>query len=229
MKRTFAVLSVLAVLAACGGDPDMVDQNTSTKSDDEKKQPAKEQGTILESGFGQGDDEYVGLVAIVKNNSDHAGQTVTVSFNVKDASGEVLKTESQVDNFSWPGQERAVVTQTDLEPGQKAASVEATLLIEDDGLFDDQVSDDLGSAEAALVKSEYGGRVAKVRMTNPVDKILKNPQVVVVCRDSANKLVGSGFTFPDLIAPNGKYADEIDVIVSDSAKTCTSYLVPGLG
>ena len=54
----------------------------------ERSSLEKEQGAILESGFGQGDDEYVGLVAIVKNKSDHAGQTVTVSFNIKDASGE---------------------------------------------------------------------------------------------------------------------------------------------
>ncbi|GAA3534602.1 hypothetical protein GCM10022234_34300 [Aeromicrobium panaciterrae] len=229
MKRALVALAVIASLAACGGDPDVVDQNTSTKSDDEKKQPEKEQGAIVDSGFGQGDDEYVGLAAIVKNKSDHAGQTVTVSFNIKDTSGEVLKTESQVDNFSWPGQELAVVTQADLAPGQKAASVEATLLIEDDGTFADDVSDDLGTADAPLVNSEYGGRVAKVQMTNPNDKILKNPKVAVVCHDSSNKIAGSGFTYPDLIAPSGKYADEIDVIVSASAKSCKVYLEPGLG
>lgn len=167
----------------------------------ERSSLEKEQGAILESGFGQGDDEYVGLVAIVKNKSDHAGQTVTVSFNIKDASGEVLKTESQVDNFSWPGQERAIITQTDLKPGEKAASVEMTLLIEDDALFADQVSDDLGSADAVLAKSQYGGYVAKVQMTNPTDKLLKSPEVLVVCRDASDKLAGSGFTFPESSRP----------------------------
>lgn len=230
MKRLLALIAASLVLVGCGGgDSDVVEQDSSenSKSDSKDKQPADEQGALIDSGFGQR-DEYVGLAAVVKNKSDHAGQTVTVSFNIMDKSGELLKTESQVDSFAWPGQELAVVTQADLQPGQKAAEVKATLLVEDEGTFADSMSDDLGSDEAKVAKDEYGGLVARVELTNPTNDVLKNPKVAAVCKNGAGKIAGSGFTFPDLIAANGKYADDIDVVGSDSLKTCTVYLSPGL-
>jgi hypothetical protein len=229
MKRIAVLATVLAFgLAGCGGDQDVVEKknsSSSSSSDEESKMPAKDQGSLKESGFGQS-DEYVGLAAIVKNNSDHAGQTVTVSFNLLDKDGNLLQTESQVDSFSWVDQELPVITQADVQPGQKVAKVEATLLIEDDGTFADTVSDDLGTADAQFAKGEYGETVAKVALTNPSDKILKNPAVRVVCRDAGGTISGSGYTFPELIGADGKYAEAVDVLASPGTKSCKAYLAP---
>ena len=230
MKHAFAALVLLTALTSCGGDPDVVEQDTSAKGDSKKTpQNPKEQGALIASGFGQGDvdNEFVGLAAIVENKSDHAGQTVTVSFNLLDSDGEVIKTESQVDNFAWVGQQLAVVTETDLESSVVVASVEATLLIEDDGMFE-ETGTDLGTSEAKLVKGEYGGFAAKVKLVNPTSETIKDPGVKVICYDSSKKIAGGGYTYPELIAARGTFADEVSVTVSENAKTCTAFLEPSI-
>ncbi|MFC4145779.1 FxLYD domain-containing protein [Micromonospora mangrovi] len=58
----------------------------------------------METGFGQ-HDEYVAVVALVENTSEKVGQTVTVQFNVSDAAGTLLKSQSQVESFTRPGAE----------------------------------------------------------------------------------------------------------------------------
>lgn len=152
-------------LTACGttSDPDVVEKGKpATGSSSAPAQKSKTQGRIIESGFGQ-QDEYVGLAALVENTSDHAGQTVTVTFNLLDAKGDVLTTESQVDSFDTPGQKLAVVTQADLKsPREKVAAIQPTLLIEDEGTFDEHdVS--LDTAEGKIFKSEYGRLGRQVR------------------------------------------------------------------
>ncbi len=228
MKRAVAVLSFMTILAACGGDPDVVEQNTSTKGESSEKttQKPEDQGALVSSGFGQ-DGEYVGLAAVVQNKSEHAGQTVTVSFNLLDSDGEVIKTESQVDNFSWVGQQLAVVTQTDVEPNVDVASVEATLLIEDDGIFSEGDTD-LGTSEATIAKGEYGGHIAKVKVVNPTAETITDPGIKVVCYDTNKKIVGGGFTYPELLAASGTFVDDVDVTVSKAAKTCTVFLEPSI-
>ncbi|KQY58897.1 hypothetical protein ASD11_04520 [Aeromicrobium sp. Root495] len=228
MKRIALLAVTLTALSACGGEPDVVEKQTSSESKSEKtKQPEKEQGTLIASGFGQNKDrDYVGLAAVVKNNSDHAGQTVTVSFNLKNAAGEVINTESQVDSFGWPGQELAVVTEA--EAKEKVVSVEATLLVEDESTFSEVDGDTSGYApvDAKVASDEYGGTVANIKLTNPTGEVLKSPAVKAICYDADENISGSGYTFPELIAPNGVFADDLDLLVSPGTKSCKIYLAP---
>lgn len=184
--------------------------------------PADKQGAIIESGFGQGDDEYVFVTALVENKSDHAGQTVTVSFNVKDEAGEVIATIEQIEGFGWPGQKLAVGTQGDLDPGVRAASVEATLLIEDDGTF--TPSDELGMADAEVKTNEYGGTEARYAVKNPTAKPLKDPRIGVICKDKAGKVNGGGSDYPSLVPPSGQIKMATSVIVSGDTAGCTAYI-----
>ncbi|RZI96230.1 MAG: hypothetical protein EOO67_00855 [Microbacterium sp.] len=187
--------------------------------------PADEQGAIVESGFGQGEDEYVWVTALVENKSDRVGQTVTVSFNIKDDSGEVVSTTEQVESFSSPGQMLAVGTQADLDPGVRAASVEATLLVEDENTFEG--GDDLGTAKAEYKEGEYGESEARYTVKNPTDKPVKDPRIGVICKDKDGKVNGGGSDFPTLVPPNGEIKLATYVIVSGAPEGCTAYVAPG--
>lgn len=214
-------------LTSCG-DPDVVEQDSSKAgAQKSEKMPAAKQGAIVESGFGQRDDEYVWVTALVENKSDHVGQTVTVSFNVKDKSGEVIATTEQVEGFSRPGQKLAMGTQTDLDPGVRAASVEATLLIEDDNTFGSNATPDLGTAEAEVKKGEYGDIEARYRVKNPTDKVLKDLRIGVICKDKSGKINGGGSEYPELVAPSGEIKAATSLIVSGGTKGCTAYVGPG--
>src|SRR6476659_4907341 len=97
---TRIVLGTLAVilLSACGGtDADVVDSKKSeaATSGASSSGDGAQKARLLESGFGQA-DQYAWVMALVKNESDHAGQTVTVNFNVKDTDGHLLASGSQV-------------------------------------------------------------------------------------------------------------------------------------
>lgn len=234
LALSVAPLLLLFTLAACGGDPDVVDNETSTKSGDSTKttddEPADntddvsadKQGSIIESGFGQGDDEYVWVTALVENKSDHTGQTVTVSFNLKDASGKLLKTESQVEGFGWPGQKLAVGTQVSVDTGARVASVDATLLVEDNNTF--SPSPPLGTAEGELVKSEYGGIEARFIVKNPTAEPLKDPRIGIICKDKAGKVNGGGSEYPELVPASGEIQVDSSVTLSGVAATCTAYI-----
>ncbi|MFC5677792.1 hypothetical protein [Aeromicrobium endophyticum] len=228
LLRFAAPLVLLAALAACGGEADVVDQDSSSKADTAKAdgKPAKEQGSIVESGFGQGDDQYVWVTALVENKSKKVGQTVTVSFNVKDEAGELLATTDQVESFSSTGQLLALGTQVDVGDGAKAASVEATLLVEDEGAFEGGPS--LGTADAEVSDSEFGGQEARFVVKNPTDKPLKDPRIGVICKDSAGKINGGTSEFPELVPPSGEIKVKTNFMtLSGEAKTCTAYIAPG--
>lgn len=214
------------VLSACGGSSDTVEKGDSTTGSSEKadsdSDSDKAQGKILESGFGQ-DGQYIYPVTLVESTSDHAGQTVTVSWNFLDASGEIVKTEAQVDNFNFPRQTIAVTTQVDVGKGVKVASIEPTLLIEDDGTFE-ETKVDFGTADATVKKGEYGGWTVSFPVKNPTSEPLESPSIGIVCRDAQGKINGAGFTFPDLVPPNGQITADSDVTVSGKPASCKAYI-----
>ncbi|MEH1095418.1 hypothetical protein [Micromonospora sp. CPCC 205739] len=219
--------SVLS-LAACG-EADKVEQGSSTGGTNSTATAAEEKpaGSLSETGFGQRDN-YVSLIAIVQNTSDNVGQTVTVQFNVKDANGELLASESQVEHFSRPGQKFPVQTQAEVPKGKKVAKVEATLLVEDKGTFSSEPFPEIKTGPVTVVKSEYGdGFTAKVEVINPKTEPLKSPKVDVVCYDAAKKIIGGSFTYPDMIPPSGKALAEVDPLMTGKPASCVAYASPG--
>lgn len=228
MPRVLPLVVVPTVLlaAACGGDPDVVESTTSgASSSSESAEPEGEQGQLVDAGFGQ-DGEYAMVGALVKNTSDEAGQSVTVQWNLLDRAGDVISTTTQVSHFAWPGQDLAVVAPADAP--EKAVEVEATLLVEDDGTFADATSDDLGSADAELVKRGYGRMVAQVALTNPLTTVLKDPGIPVLCFDGAGKIAGAGSTYAELVGAGGTFREDVDVMVGSGATSCKAYLQPSV-
>ena len=190
--------------------------------------PADKQGVILDTGFGQS-DQYVWVTSLVENKSDHGGQTVTVSFNVKDAKGEIVKTETQIESFTYAGQKLALGTQVDVGQGVKAASVDATLLVEDEGTFEaDDSAKALGTAESKIGKDEYGATNAEFKIMNPTDRALKDLRIGIICKDTSGKINGGSSEFPDLVPPSGQILVSTNsLITSGPTKSCTAYIAPG--
>lgn len=225
--RDLAVTAVLIVgLTACGGggDEDVVEEGTpqSASSEAGDSEPLAEQGQLIESGFGQ-NGQYAQGVALVENTSDRGGQTVTVNFNFLDADGNILTSVSQVDSFNIAGQTIAVQGFADLGNARaKVASVEPTLLIKDDGTFAETEAD-FGTSEGEISR-QYGAWEGRFLVKNPTAEPLESPAVRVACRDAAGKINGGGFTFPDLVPPNGESVAEVSLTVSSKPAECMAYI-----
>lgn len=229
LRTTALVACSMLLLAGCGAEPDKVEQATSVDSGaSAPAQPSAEPGgSILETGFGQR-DIYVQVVALVQNTSDKVGQTVTVQFNVLDSAGTLLKSESHVETFTRPGQKLPMTTQVDLEKGQKAAKVEATLLVEDKGNFSSEPSIEVPTGPAKITKSEYGDSSydATFEVINPKPEPLKDVRIGVICYDAAKKVIGGTSAYPDLIPPSGKIVVETTPITTGKPASCVAYAAP---
>jgi hypothetical protein len=193
----------------------------------EAAEPPAEPWTLIDSGFGS-QHGYAWVVARVRNDDDHAGQTVTVNFNLRDRAGELVASGSQVSHFSWPDQVLPVATQVELPQGGRPTSIEATVLVEDEGTFDDQISDDYGTTPGKVYRPEYGDSFgARFEVENPTDEPLSSPSFQVVCTDRAGRIIGGSGEYPDLIPASGSVLVEVDSLYTDAKPDeCTGYLAP---
>jgi hypothetical protein len=237
MSRTLSRTLVVALsplilamsLSACGGE-DTVDQKSSSASPEKSDAPETKkqaESVIVETGFGQA-GEAVSLPALVENRTDHGGQTVTVSYNLKDKAGAVVKTETQVESFSYAGQMLALVGSSYLDSNEEIVSVDATLLVEEDGIGV-ETDLELGPVEAkSISKDEYGSVVAKFSIKNPTAKPLKDLRIGIICKDKAGRINGGTSEYPDLVPPSGEIAVDAALTVSGVPATCIAYPGPGL-
>jgi hypothetical protein len=219
----FATAATVVVLTACGGGTDQPGGGSPAPSATMSSAP-KELGTITASGFGQA-DEYAWVTAVVHNNSDYVGQTVTVNFNVLDANGEILGTESQVESFVRPDADHVIGTQVALEPGQKAAKVEAALDVEADGTFGDQPFPEMPVTDLKIAAGDAVGypKVTFV-VSNPLAVPIKDSRIQVACTDASGAIIGGGSDYPELIPPGGRIKVDPNVITSATPKDCTVFV-----
>lgn len=229
--RVLAALSVsLLLTAGCGAadDPDgpTADPQATTATSSVSSQTApSELGTIVASGFGQ-QDEYVWATAVVHNNSEFVGQSVTVNFNVLDVDGAILASEAQVESFYQPVADHAIGTQITLSPGQLASSVEVTLDVQPQGAFSDTPFPSLPVTDVTVGSSQYGGQEASFELTNPLDIPLRSPRVQVVCMTASGEIIGGGSDYPELVPPTGTVRIDAHVLLSGDADGCTVYAGP---
>lgn len=219
MKTVLPMIAAALLFAGCGGSDD-----GSAKSGGDGEQGGKQAEAapeLVETGFGQ-NDEYVQGIAIVKIPKNAVDRFITVSMNFLDASGEILATEEQVESSTWADQELVLPVFTEVGEG-KVASVEATVAASD---YDAQIPEGLEPLEqvkARSIKEEYGAYKASFEITNQSEEPMKDTRIGAVCRDAANKIVGGGFAFPELIAAGGKAVADIDVTVSSKPESCIAY------
>jgi hypothetical protein len=188
---------------------------------------AKPAGQLVASGFGQ-QAQYVWLEALVRNTSANVGQTVTVQFNVLDASGKLIGSESQVENFSRPGQLLALGTQHDLQPHETAAKIEAHLLIEDAGAFSNKPFPEIKTGPVSIAKDEFGSTTGTFEITNPTADPLKNPRVGVICYDTEHNVIGGGAEYPDLVPASGKALVKATLNTRGKPAKCDAYAGPSI-
>lgn len=163
----------------------------------------------------------------MQNESDRAGQTVTVNFNVKDASGQLIASGSQVAAFNWVGQKVPIATHVDLGKHVKAASLEATVLVEDDGTFDDEVVDQSWGTFPGKIYQQYGTWGAKFQVKNPTSEPLTGSAVEVICHDATGKIIGGSNAYPELIPPYGETLVDASSLYTDAKPhDCVGYLHP---
>jgi hypothetical protein len=189
--------------------------------------PEDEPWTLVDSGFGA-QHGYAWTIARVQNDDDHAGQTVTVNFNLLDESGELLASGSQVSHFSWPGQVLPVATQVEVPKGKRPATVEATVLVEDEGTFDDQTSEDWGTFRGTIYQPEYSDSYgARFEVANPTDEPLDGASFQVVCKSEAGEIIGGSGEYPELIPASGRVlVDASSLYTATKPAGCTGYLAP---
>lgn len=226
MRLGAAVLPVVALLTACGSTSSDVTASSPTKSAASSSTVTKAAGpkaTIEKVGFGQ-QNGYVWSTALVKNNTSDAGQTVTVHFNLKDATGNVVASGDQVSAFNWAGQEVPIGTQVDAPKHVTVASVEATVDVEDDGIG--TPSDDWGTFEGQPFR-EYGQWQARFTVKNPTDKPLKGSALQIICQNSKGEIIGGDAEFPDLIPASGvTIVKALNTYLNEKPASCTGYLTP---
>lgn len=213
MKTVLPMIAAALLFAGCSGSDDDSAKSGGSGKTDEKSVEAAPQ--LVEVGFGQS-DQYAQGIAIVKIPENAVDRYITVSMNFLDASGEILATEEQVESSTWANQELVLPPFTDLGENSegKVASVEATVAASDYDAQTPEGLEPLEQVEARTIKEEYGAYKASFEITNQSDEPMKNTRIAAVCRDAANKIVGGGFAFPELIAAGGKAVADIDVTVS---------------
>lgn len=196
---------------------------TPASSEPGSSETASSEASLVKVGFGQ-QGEYVWSTALVKNESDNAGQTVTVHFNLKDANGKVVASGDQVSGFNWGGQEVPIATQIDVPKHVQIASVDATVDVEDDGIM--PTSDDWGTVEGELVR-EYGDWQARFTVQNPTDQPLKGSALQVICVNAAGDIIGGSSAFPELIPASGvSVVETFGLYTDEKPASCTGYLTP---
>lgn len=219
-----------AALTACAeesGDGKSSTSRTASPPATAKSGGGKTAGQLLKSGFGQ-TDEYVWVTSLVKNTASTVGQTVTVQFNVYDKVGTLIGSTSQVESFRSVDQLLAVGTQMDLKPQEKAASVKATLLVEDNGTFSDKPFPAIRTSAVKIGKDEFGGVSASFDITNPTGEPLKNPRIGIICYDATKHIIGGSSEYPDLVPASGEYHVNSTVNVSGTPVSCTAYASPDI-
>lgn len=224
MHRYVQILAALVLLTSCGSDPARSNAQAGTIGTSVATNAAPaELGTLKEAGLGQA-GQYVWATAIVHNNSTYVGQTVTVNFNVLDASGGILASESQVESFSQPEADHIIGTQISLDKGAKAAKVEATLDVKAAGAFSDQPFPRISTSNYKIGKGELGDIRVTFELSNPLSQALKAPRIGIVCRNSGGAIIGGGNSFPELVPAKGRIKVDAGILVSATPTKCSAFV-----
>lgn len=244
MRRIIAVLVV--VLAAVAGqacsssDPEVSTKSGGTESTSTTNEPSnddKEKDTttsttqaesgadveVVEVGFSNlAADDYTPLHAVagakLVNNGDKAAVFFEVVFNFKDGAGKPVGTETAyVEAIEGGGTAYAAVSSVELTAN--AATVEASAIVDDDGmsLFDGVV---IPLTVESVAQDEYLGLSVKGVATNPTDGVVEYASVTCILR-SGGKIIGSANGSLDTMTANARVAWEattFDDLAADAAE-----------
>ncbi|WP_067856959.1 hypothetical protein [Nocardia shimofusensis] len=212
------------VLTGCGES-----ESTATSPGSGAAGDGKPSVELVASGFGQSGNYAQGVVVVTTDSEASVGEHVTASVNFLDSAGAIIKTESQVESFSWIGQQLVLPVWLDLSstPGVGVAAIEPSVAISEYG-FPKETRQPLPSVESESIgQVQFQGTVASFTFTNPTSEDLPSPRVGVACYDTAGAIIGGGYDYPDL-APAGK-AIRIDASVKTSGDPARCTAFPNYG
>lgn len=231
MRTTlFAALAIATFtggLTACGasGGAPAVDSATATSPASSAPSATSKPGKplhIVDSGFG-GDREYLWVTALVHNDNAQPGDFVVVNFNVLDAQGQILGSESQTEQFQSKAQDLAMGTQFENKTGKKATRLEVTAAISSKA-YSSQTPPPKLTLGKPSISSSYGARSAKFKVTNTTDTAVTGARFGVICKNAAGKINGGGTAYPDLLPPGGTVlVDASYILTSGAPDSCTAY------
>jgi len=179
-------------------------------------------GTVEAVGFGRKpDSEYVYLVAIVKDVAP--GQTANVSFNVLDSAENILKSDTASQQVFNKDARMILGTQVSVPPEKEISKVEATLSLT--GKPGKPKLEDF-VLEVGPVAVSADGYHAEATITNPQAQQITDPKAGVACFNAAGDIIGGGFTFVDIIPPNGKVLADPYITVSAPPERCEMTIQP---
>ena len=186
-------------------------------------------GKLVETGFGQRGQYALG-VAIVKNTSGRGGATVTVTFDFTDDDGAVVESVTQAEHFSWADQELAVTAFAVLASEDvHVASLEATLLIEDNGDFADNPPGNIGVVTGTIKPGDAEGYwEVRFMLRNRDAQVVDDARVGVVCWDGSGTIIGGDSVYPEPIAASTVLEVASDPTLSAKPRRCKAYVGSGM-
>jgi hypothetical protein len=177
MRRLVVVLlAIVGLLAACSAPTSVPSVRPRSSAGASQSANSGPLGTLMATGFGQ-QGIYVWMTAIVRNNTPQVGQTVTVNFLVRDATGRRLAMRTEVESFSQPGVDHIVGTQVEVQAGEVVTKVEATLVIEDEGAFSATPFPPMPVTTPVVANGDSNSKVASFELTNPQSVPLQKPRM----------------------------------------------------
>ena len=149
---------------------------------------------------------------------------VTVQFNLLDSKGDLVASDSQVEQFTSANQTLALGSQFEMAGKKKVAKVEATLGLDNKTSMDDAPNLPVGKVK--VKKDEYGGKQAVFEVKNPGSTAQKGARIGIVCFNKSGKIIGGGSEYPDLIPAKGHVLVEGNVLTSGTPANCDAYAAP---
>ena len=102
------------------------------------------------------------------------------------------------------------------------------MLVDDEGTFDDETSDDWGTFTGTIYAPQYSDSFgARFEVKNPTDQPLEGSSFQVVCTNKAGQIIGGGSEYPQLIPASGSVLVELpSLYTAKKPAECTGYLAP---
>lgn len=175
------------------------------------------QPTIEAAGFGS-QGNYLWVTSIVRDV--HAGQFVTVSFNLFSADGTILGTEHHTEEGINPNARLIIGTQVEAPKGGTVVRIQPSLGVRSASrqpTFTDVL---LGVGSVTLGTNSLNQLTAKAILTNPSQQQVPGARVGIACFDDQSNVIGGGSTFPKILPPGGQIMAASDIIISQQPARC---------
>ncbi|MDD5368132.1 MAG: FxLYD domain-containing protein [Anaerolineaceae bacterium] len=175
-------------------------------------------------GFVQDDIHLISVFMVENPNQDQAIERSEYQVAIYDEAGTVLKTDSGYLTLILPGEKTALIAESYLEKGQKAAKVEIQV---NSG---DASSLDLNAApysvdQIKFLPDNYFPKVTGV-IKNGLNRNISEMRVAAVAYDKSGVIIGGGYTYLSFLPASGQAPVDISMVVKGNPDKVEIY--PGL-